>query len=296
MLITDKVVKDYAFRGDASLTKVEFGPEVEEIGIGAFFECPNLEEVIIPSTVKLVRQGAFASCFKLQKLTFDYQTIYEQDAFNACFGLKYLYNKGAEARVWSLDNSFAYIVTMFDKDLSSPECSIYIGRYAQVSKGFPSSPINKEEDIIYVAEVHKDGKDFAWFHTDLRIAVTVARFLASGKTFEKFFGIQLSENTKVTATQFSLLIGACPVGPKIWQFIVKSVGAEVSDEYSLKMILQVIEKHIPIIATRVRAMIEHHNEVFHFFDMKNLIPYDEMQEQVRNWFKAYLLQGYIKQD
>lgn len=291
MVINDRVIGDFAFRGNISIETIEFGPDVREIGTGAFFQCPNLREVTIPSTVEVVRQGAFASCLKLERLSFDYRTKYEPDAFNGCFGLKFLYNKGVEARVWSLDTSLSYLVTIPDRKLSSRECTVYVGRYAIVDAGFPSCGVDKDLDIMYVAEIHRDGRDYAWFSPDVNIAIMGAEIKASGKPFGDYFGIKVDRDTIVTGNQFLLLIGSCPVGIELWNLILRTIGVDPSKGYSLGFILQVLGNHVPTVSDRVNAMIANSDRAFNFLDMKDLMLYSKARDEVMGWYRSYVSQG-----
>lgn len=60
-----------------------------EIGSGAFIKCEQLEEAIIPDSVKIIGSQAFASCKKLSKLTLGsgLETI-GNSAFSLCTSLE----------------------------------------------------------------------------------------------------------------------------------------------------------------------------------------------------------------
>lgn len=81
-------ISEYAFNHCPVLTEVQFGDnsQVEEIGgrlyvsgvigisasniYGAFKECPSIEEIILPASVKSFYAGAFANCTSLRRVVF----------------------------------------------------------------------------------------------------------------------------------------------------------------------------------------------------------------------------------
>ena len=173
MTINDEIILSQQYHKQFSVYSVTFGDAVREIGEEAFAECENLEEVILPPTVVLVKKRAFANCPKLKKITFGYKTFFETDAFDGCYGLEELASNGTTARVFSLDASKAYIVALPQDDLikaSKGEYKVYAGRYASVDEGFPASPINKNLALIFVVVIEKNGKEYMWFHRDINIA------------------------------------------------------------------------------------------------------------------------------
>lgn len=63
---------------------------VKSIGIGAFEECEELQEVIIPPTVTRIAKGAFVECKNLHRLTIPAGVAIHIDAFDECGDLKFL--------------------------------------------------------------------------------------------------------------------------------------------------------------------------------------------------------------
>ena len=79
--------------GDAiNLTKIEIpatycGKPVSLIPKKGFYNCENLQEIIIPATVKTIEEDAFYNCQKLRTLTFAENsalTVIGQNAFGQC--------------------------------------------------------------------------------------------------------------------------------------------------------------------------------------------------------------------
>ena len=67
---TVKKIGKKAFASNFSkISSVMMGSSVEEIGAGAFFECPNLTTVVIPATVKSIGTQAFDYCYGITSFT-----------------------------------------------------------------------------------------------------------------------------------------------------------------------------------------------------------------------------------
>ncbi len=60
--------------------------------MGGFRDCESLEEIHIPSSVRLIRGGAFSGCTKLKRVYLTDKMIIEKDAFGGCDSITfYLY-------------------------------------------------------------------------------------------------------------------------------------------------------------------------------------------------------------
>ena len=212
MIINDKIITDAQYAEDQSIYTLEFGPNVREIGKGAFYNCKNLTEVTIPSTVVVVREGAFAGCSNLIKIIYGNNSVFEPYAFSACFNLRTLESGSAVARTFSMDDLGTYIVTIKNDELSKDEYEIYTGRYTRALDGFPSAPVNTSLPLLYVAVVTKNGKEHIWYHTDINIAIIGARFLASGKTFEQYFDIKIRKQNSLANSFYCLSVAVLLVG------------------------------------------------------------------------------------
>ena len=291
MIINDKIITDAQYAEDQSIYTLEFGPNVREIGRGAFYNCKNLTEVTIPSTVVVVHEGAFAGCSNLIKIIYGNNIVFEPYAFSACFNLRTLESGSAVARTFSMDDLGTYIVTIKNDELSKDEYEIYTGRYTRALDGFPSAPVNTSLPLLYVAVVTKNGKEYIWYHTDVNIAIIGARFLASGKTFEQYFDIKLDPETKLTCEQFLLLIGGCSAGRSAWNYFCKYLMIDPNGSYPIKFFLQLCDGHVPSVASRIRGMLEHKKEVFSYLDIKHPLPYNIITKEIVAWRDAYVAQG-----
>ena len=108
-----KVTKicDGAFRDlQISLIEFEASDNIESIGMGAFYNCPNLSKITIPSNMKIILPHTFDQCTNLKEIKFPVNennitniSVIENGAFNHCTNLT---------------------------DVTIPEGVIYIGSYS----------------------------------------------------------------------------------------------------------------------------------------------------------------------
>ena len=69
------IIEPYAFLGCEQIKTVEFGPDVEEIGLYAFQNCVNLKKVEIDDAMGIVNAGAFKGCKSLKSIDFSEATL-----------------------------------------------------------------------------------------------------------------------------------------------------------------------------------------------------------------------------
>ena len=83
------IIEPYAFLGCEQIKSVEFGPDVEEIGLYAFQNCVNLEKMICSSAVSIIKAGAFKGCSSLKEADFSDCTISTigYESFSGCTSL-----------------------------------------------------------------------------------------------------------------------------------------------------------------------------------------------------------------
>lgn len=104
-----KVIGNSAFRFNSYIKTVHIPEGVDEIqqGItanvnltGAFDNCRNLEEVILPSTLEVVGMNAFAYCHKLKSIKIPESVLsIEPNAFFDCTELKFLYVPNKDCKI-----------------------------------------------------------------------------------------------------------------------------------------------------------------------------------------------------
>ena len=61
-------IGDLAFAGNRLLTKINLNSRIRYIGRKAFWDCPGLQEMIVPAETEYVGPGAFADCSSLEKV------------------------------------------------------------------------------------------------------------------------------------------------------------------------------------------------------------------------------------
>jgi len=71
LLSTVKTIADYAFSGSDCLTAITLNEGLEEIGMGAFFNCYSLETIAIPASVDEIGFDAFTGCDNLIAINVD---------------------------------------------------------------------------------------------------------------------------------------------------------------------------------------------------------------------------------
>ncbi len=83
------IIEPYAFLGCEQIKSVEFGPDVEEIGLYAFQNCVNLETMVCDTAVSIIRAGAFKDCSSLKAADFSECTISTigYESFSGCTSL-----------------------------------------------------------------------------------------------------------------------------------------------------------------------------------------------------------------
>ncbi len=81
-------IKEEVFKGNEKIETVNFGSSMKNIGAGAFAQCKNLKELLIPWNVKVIEAQAFAACEKLSKVEMqDGVTHIAEKAFADCKNL-----------------------------------------------------------------------------------------------------------------------------------------------------------------------------------------------------------------
>lgn len=82
-----EVISENAFEGSA-INEIEFGSNNKVIGRSAFWNCCNLEKIVIPESIKIIYNYAFKDCEKLKEVTFSDSLDYiGSNAFLDCKNL-----------------------------------------------------------------------------------------------------------------------------------------------------------------------------------------------------------------
>lgn len=81
------------FRGCFALSNVTFSSEstFTTIPVGCFYDCENIDEIKLPSSVEEIQSEAFKGCKKLQKIySYGFIDFIGPDCFSYCSSLKYV--------------------------------------------------------------------------------------------------------------------------------------------------------------------------------------------------------------
>ena len=109
----------------SSMTSVEIGSCVTEIGNGAFSGCSNLERLVIPDGVETINYRAFDNCKNLTSLSIGSGTIsINYDAFDRCESLKYITVDANNPKFNSSNNCNAIIETETNTLIHGSETTI----------------------------------------------------------------------------------------------------------------------------------------------------------------------------
>ncbi len=102
-------IADYTFADNTALTKITFeGDAVTSIGHHAFYNCPKLQEILIPQGVTTIGDYAFSGCSGLKRVKIPFSvTSIGTNAFEGCTNAKFYIVKGSYAESWLRENGFA---------------------------------------------------------------------------------------------------------------------------------------------------------------------------------------------
>ena len=70
------------------ITKIVIEEGVNDIGQMAFYQLPNLEEVVLPDSAIEIREYAFKNCAKLTTINLEVVEFIREGAFYGCSALK----------------------------------------------------------------------------------------------------------------------------------------------------------------------------------------------------------------
>ena len=290
MLIDDEIIDRGKYDKKESIYTITFGEHVREVGVEAFADCPYLEKVILPASVVVVKEGAFAHCPKLTTVICSSSTRFEEGVFLGCYGFRDLHIDSVDVRLFSFDAQNSFLVTHLDQTFHNSDVQLYRGRFCSARKTFPQVDIKEvPPSVEYMAVINKDGQEYKWFSIDPAVAVSGARFLASGKSFNEYFGLHLSADTVVNYNQLSLIIGTCSQGWTMWRTAFEIIGFDPNKKYSLRFIRQTCQTYVPSVAERIDSMIKHGDEPrYSFLDISKLITWRTAVEQLSAWRDHYL--------
>lgn len=89
-----KYIKNGQFSDNSGIRTVFISKEIVEIGIEAFSNCSNIRKVVFdrPSSLKIIREGAFGGCVSLEEISFPVSLeVIQEEAFSGCSSLRKIY-------------------------------------------------------------------------------------------------------------------------------------------------------------------------------------------------------------
>lgn len=84
------IIEDYVYLGHDEVKTLTLGEDVEDIGLYAFQNCVNLEEVNVDDAIGVIYEGAFKGCTSLKSIDFSESTLatVSYAAFMGCSSLE----------------------------------------------------------------------------------------------------------------------------------------------------------------------------------------------------------------
>lgn len=120
-ITSGKYIGYRAFYQCSNIENIILSDSLENIGNCAFEECEGLIEIFIPNNVKKINNCAFKNCKSLQKVTMSYGVIsLYGDIFDGCSSLASIVFENTDN--WYVSNSFNLLVANYT-DFLSVDCS-----------------------------------------------------------------------------------------------------------------------------------------------------------------------------
>ena len=158
------IIEPYAFLGCEQIKTVEFGPDVEEIGLYAFQNCVNLEKMICSSAVSIIKAGAFKDCASLKEADFSECTISTigYESFSGCTSLSSvkLHETLSEIGVRAFEGTAIKTIEL-GKNVNSIGKDAFLNN--KVFEGFSIVEKNKEYSSVDGVLYNKDGNSLIMY-------------------------------------------------------------------------------------------------------------------------------------
>lgn len=158
------IIEPYAFLGCEQIKTVEFGPDVEEIGLYAFQNCVNLETMVCSSAVSIIGAGAFKGCSSLKEADFSECTIstigYESFAGCSSLASVKLHETLSDIGVRAFEGTAVKTIEL-GKNVNSIGKDVFLNN--KVFEGFTVVDKNKDYSTVDGVLYNKDGNSIIMF-------------------------------------------------------------------------------------------------------------------------------------
>ncbi len=158
------IIEPYAFLGCEQIKTVEFGPDVEEIGLYAFQNCVNLETMVCSSAVSIISAGAFKGCSSLKEADFSECTIstigYESFAGCSSLASVKLHETLSDIGVRAFEGTAVKTIEL-GKNVNSIGKDVFLNN--KVFEGFTVVDKNKDYSSVDGVLYNKDGNSLIMF-------------------------------------------------------------------------------------------------------------------------------------
>ena len=158
------IIEPYAFLGCEQIKTVEFGPDVEEIGLYAFQNCVNLETMVCSSAVSIINAGAFKGCSSLKEADFSECTISTigYESFAGCSSLTSvkLHETLSDIGVRAFEGTAVKTIEL-GKNVNSIGKEVFLNN--KVFEGFTVVDKNKDYSTVDGVLYNKGGNSLIMF-------------------------------------------------------------------------------------------------------------------------------------
>ena len=279
-------IGDNVFEDCPYISHLVIPSNIKAIGSNAFKHCMLLQEITLPKEVEKIGEHAFAECRILRRVQYYSTTQFGYRCFEKCPDIETLQDEDTETRLFFFPLNQQYAITVFNKELSDDEYQIYTGRFADMDY-FPNGKINTNNDLQYFAVIQKNNKIFSWFNSEIELAKMGAKFAASGKSCQEFFGKTFTEDTIVNWDELALLLGVCNNGRSVWKILCTVYNQDVDRGVRIGTILRITKNEWPLIYFRLKRIIDQQDKDFHYINYDNMISEDELKNNLKNLIFKY---------
>lgn len=158
------IIEEYAFLGCDFIKSVEFGSDVEEIGLYAFQNCVNLETVKVDDALGIINAGAFKGCSALKEFDASEATVATigYEAFADCSSLTKAVFSETLSEIGSLAFANTSLTTIdFGKNVKTVDATSFEG--VKTLESITVVDNNKNFSSVDGVLYNKKGKELVVF-------------------------------------------------------------------------------------------------------------------------------------